>query len=290
MRRNLYSGATTGNMVSPSVGTSIGGLVTVSYKYKVANWSANTVGTPNPWGSFNVQYGATATGPWTTVQTIDQTNHIVSGTCTTATVSFSPPAGALFIKWDAFWSSGDYYLNFDDVSVSEISNTPCAGQPAPGNTLSNTANACNGASVSLSLENATSGSDVTYVWEHSDDDINWTPFGTNSSTAAFTMGATPKYFHCIVSCLYDPNPGTSNSVYVGVNSFLNCYCASNATNAADTKIDSVELGTLYVGTAATACETYTNNTAVPAPVIYFNTPQSMRVRNVLVLVAILVLM
>ena len=46
MRRNLYSGVTTGNMVSPLLaGTNTGGLVTISYKYKVANWSANTVET-----------------------------------------------------------------------------------------------------------------------------------------------------------------------------------------------------------------------------------------------------
>ncbi|MBL0342005.1 MAG: hypothetical protein IPP71_14390 [Bacteroidetes bacterium] len=98
MRKNLYSGATTGNMVSPSCGTSNGALATLSYSYKVANWSANTVGTPNTWGSFNVQYGATAAGPWTTFHTINSGNHVVSATCSTVVVTFTPPAGELFIK------------------------------------------------------------------------------------------------------------------------------------------------------------------------------------------------
>ena len=277
MRRNLYSSAATGNMVSPSVGTSNGALATLTYKYKVANWSANTVGTPNPWGSFNVQYGATATGPWTTFQTINASNHIVSGTCTTATATFTPPAGALFIKWDAFWTAGDYYINFDDVAITQAAGSPCSGTPAPGNTVASSATVCNGSSVNLSLQNLTSGSGVSYVWQHSDDNATWTSFGGNTSTASFTMGAIPKYFQCIVTC--GANSGTSASVLVGLNSFINCYCASNATIAADTKIDSVQLGTLYVGSSPTACETYTNNTAIPAPVIYFNAPQTLRIRN-----------
>lgn len=165
------------------------------------------------------------------------------------------------------------------IQLGYTAGAPCAGQPNPGNTISNVASACNGSSVNLSLQNATTGSGVTFVWEHSDDDINWTPFGPNAPGASFTMGATPKYFHCIVSCVNDPNPGTSNSVLVGINPFTSCYCASNATSTADTKIDSVELGTLYVGSAASTCETYTNNTAVPAPLIYINVPQTMRVRN-----------
>lgn len=165
------------------------------------------------------------------------------------------------------------------IQIGYSAGAPCAGQPNPGNTIASAAAVCSGSSVNLSLQNSTTGSGVSFVWEHSDDDVNWTPFGTSAPGASFSMGATPKYFHCIVSCVNDPNPGISNSVLVGVNPFLNCYCASNATNPADTKIDSVELGTLYVGTSPTACETYTNNTAVPAPIIYFNTPQSMRVRN-----------
>ncbi|MBK9636630.1 MAG: putative metal-binding motif-containing protein [Bacteroidetes bacterium] len=244
----------------------------------VGNWMEITLSTPFNYSGGNLivaidenaaSYTCSAGWRYTTTSPTTTVRQLYSDT-------YNPDPAALPGSYSGSSTSSALRPN---IQLDIISASPCAGQPAPGNTVASTANACSGTSVGLSLQNVTSGSDVSYVWEHSDDDINWTPFGTNSSSAAFTMGATPKYFHCIVSCLYDPNPGTSNSVLVGVNSFLNCYCASNATNSADTKIDSVELGTLYVGTAATACETYTNNTAVPAPVIYFNTPQSMRVRN-----------
>ena len=70
MRRNLYGSAPTGELISPNLGTSNGTtLQTITYAYKAANWSANTVGT-NPWGSFDVQYGSSATGPWTTIATV----------------------------------------------------------------------------------------------------------------------------------------------------------------------------------------------------------------------------
>jgi hypothetical protein len=214
MRRNLHGGATTGNMVSPLMGTTTGGNIQLTYDYKVANWSANTVGTPNPWGSFNVQYGATATGPWTTVQTINQTNHVVSGTCTTATVTFTPPAGALYVKWDAFWSAGDYYLNFDNVSAVEL--VPCT-TPAPGNTIASSASVCNGANVSLSLQTPTNGQTVSYQWQESDDNLNWNNFGGNTPTATYTMGSITKYFQCIVTCSVGPVSTTSTSVMVNVN-------------------------------------------------------------------------
>ncbi len=275
MRRNMYNGATTGNMVSPLMGTTTGGNIQLSYDYKVADWSANTAGTANPWGYFDVQYGPTATGPWTTVQTIDQTNHVVSGTCTTATVTFTPPAGALYVKWDAFWSAGDYYINFDNVSAVEI--VPCT-TPAPGNTLASVTNSCNGTPFTLSLQNPTFGQVVSYQWQSSPDGMSWTNFGTDAATQSVTQSSL-TYYQCIVTCSVGPSSTGSAPVMVGVNPFYNCYCASNATNSSDTKIDSVFLGTLVAGTATTACETYTNNTSLSAPVVYMNIPQTMRVRN-----------
>jgi GEVED domain/Secretion system C-terminal sorting domain len=226
MRRNMYSGATTGNMVSPLTGSAQGGLVTLTYDYKVANWSANTVGTPNPWGSFNVQYGPSATGPWTTVQTIDATNHIVSGTCATQSVTFTPPVGNVYIKWDAFWTAGDYYINFDNVSAQEAL-PPCVGTPAPGNTISTVASVCVAVPFTLSLQNATAGSGVTYVWESADDaafTMNVATLAPTSATAIVASQTSAKYYRCTVTCSADPTPGVSAPVFVDQNPFASCYC------------------------------------------------------------------
>jgi GEVED domain/Putative metal-binding motif/Secretion system C-terminal sorting domain len=243
MRRNMYSGAITGTLISPLTGTTLGGAITLGYSYKVANWSANTVGTPNPWGSFNVQYGASATGPWTTVETIDASNHIVSGTCATKSVTFTPPAGALFIKWDAVWTSGDYYINFDNIVISEAASSACAGSPAPGNTLSTVASACSGVSFNLTLQTATPGSGVTFQWQ-SADDAAFTSGVTALGTAAAqtTSQTSAKYYRCAVTCA--GNTTISTPVAVALNSFIDCYCSIGLTTtggASDT-IASVTFG------------------------------------------------
>ncbi|MBM3428198.1 MAG: hypothetical protein FJX95_05385, partial [Bacteroidetes bacterium] len=127
MRRNLYSSVTTGNLVTPVLpGTNNAGLVTISYKYKAANYSS-PFGAVNPWGSFNVQYGSTATGPWTTFATVSQETQ--TGSCLTKTHTFSPPLGSVFIKFDCFWTAGDYYLSFDDVEVVSQGAAPSCFAP-----------------------------------------------------------------------------------------------------------------------------------------------------------------
>jgi hypothetical protein len=157
--------------------------------------------------------------------------------------------------------------------------SPCSGQPNPGNTIASAASVCNGTSVNLSLQNPTIGSGVSYVWEHSDDDVNWTPFGGNTSTASFTMGATPKYFHCIVSCVNDPNPGTSNSVLVGNSSLLNCYCVAQQTSCSGDGITNVVLNTL--SNPSTGCPGSPNytyfNPGVAGTQLYIGQPYSLSV-------------
>lgn len=137
--------------------------------------------------------------------------------------------------------------------------SPCSGTPAPGNTIASTASACSGTSVSLSLQNGTAGTGVSYQWQHSDDNSSWTNFGTNSATASFTMGAIPKYFKCLVTC--GSNTGTSTSVLVGINTTLSCYCVAQQTSCSGDGITNVVLNTL--SNPSTGCPGVTNYT-------YFN--------------------
>jgi len=241
MRRNLYASVTTGNMVSPSIpGTNSSGLVTVTYKYKAANWSANTVGT-NPWGSFNVQYGSTATGPWTTFATVSQ--EVQNGACITKTHTFTPPAGAVFIKWDCFWTNGDYYINFDDINISQAAGSPCVGTPAPGNTIASVNPVCPGTNNTiLTLQNATAGSGVTYQWQSSPDNVTYSNIAAATAASYTASVGTATWYRCNVTC--SGNTGTSNPLQITTNAFTNCYCAAIANNAGDTEILNVTLGAL----------------------------------------------
>ena len=124
--------------------------------------------------------------------------------------------------------------------INYSSAAPCTGTPAPGNTLTSAASLCAGGSASLSLQNNTSGTGVTYQWYSSPDDITYTAI-TGATSSTYTASVI-NYYKCDVTC--SGSTTTSNSVQLVANSFFNCYCASAATSTADEDISNVTFGTL----------------------------------------------
>jgi len=140
MRRNVYTAGTNGSMVSPAIPGNNAALVTLNYTYKVRNWSANTVGSA-AWGSYTVQYSTVGTaGPWINIATITNEAQASVAACLSKSHSFTPAASTnIWIRWTTAWGSGDYYLNFDDVVITQAAGSPCVGTPAPGSTLTSLA-------------------------------------------------------------------------------------------------------------------------------------------------------
>ncbi|MEO7081129.1 MAG: GEVED domain-containing protein, partial [Flavobacteriales bacterium] len=243
MRRNVYSG-TVGNLVSPNTGTANGGLVTLTYDYKINLWSANTAPTPTPWGSFTVQYGATASGPWTTIATV--TNETQTGSCIGKSHTFTPPVGAVFLRWTTAWTGGDSYWNFDNVVVQEAL-PPCTGTPAPG-TTTGPASVCATIPFTLGLTNTTPGSGVSYQW-YADDGSGFVPVGTDSPTLTTSQSVATSYY-VDVTCSAGPSTGTSSVLSVAMNAPTACYCTpTGAANNSD-EIRNFTLSTLNNNSAA----------------------------------------
>ncbi len=248
MRRNLYGGATSGNMVSPALTGNNLGQITVTYKYKCAVWSANTVA-QNPWGSFNVQVGASATGPWTTVATVSQETQ--TGTCITKTHTFSAPAGVnIYLKWDAFWSSGDYYINFDDVVVTQgVPPSNCSGAPANGAAAINTASGCPNTNFNLSATGLTSGaSGISFQWQSATavgGPYSNIPLATAATLT--TQTATTTFYRIVTTCSFSGLTGTSTPISYSVSGGL-CGCgtypAVYASNGFDEDITNVAVGSM----------------------------------------------
>ena len=225
VRKNIFSAGTAGAFVSPLLGTSNGALVNMSFQYKITNWSAGTVATPNTFGTIQVQYGPTATGPWTTALTINNTNHTPSTACATRNLSFTPAAGNLYVRFNCLYGAGDYWMYFDNVNITQSAGVPCSGTPAPGNTISSSASVAPGGTVNLSLQNATSGSGVTYQWQSSTTGgAPWTNFGTSSPTQTSPIISASIWFRCLVTC--SGSTGTSNPVQV-----IPSYCTPSGTGA-----------------------------------------------------------
>lgn len=149
--------------------------------------------------------------------------------------------------------------------------TPCTGTPTAG-TTAGPAGACSAVNFTLSLSGATTGvTGLTYQWQTSPDNITYTNIAATSSTASVNQIAA-TYYQCIVTCTPSGMSSTSTPLFVPMNSFINCYCTSNATSIADEDIFNVSLGTLNntstcatTGGAGSILNEYSNYTAVAAP-------------------------
>jgi subtilisin-like proprotein convertase family protein len=121
-----------------------------------------------------------------------------TGTCLSKSHSFTPPAGNLYIRFSASWSSGDYYLNFDNVTLSE-SVPVCTGTPAAAN-ITGTSVLCANSGTTLSLSTIYSLSGITRQWKSSlTPGGPYTNLGTGATQATGNLTAT-TYYICDISC------------------------------------------------------------------------------------------
>jgi hypothetical protein len=120
----------TNTFTSPSLGTAgVCTQINIAFNYKVTqSGSAGATAMANPWGSIQVQRASASAGPWTTVGTIDATNHVAAATCAARSYSFTPGAGAVFVRFLTTWQAGSFELTIDDFTATEgvVSNPYCA--------------------------------------------------------------------------------------------------------------------------------------------------------------------
>jgi GEVED domain/Fibronectin type III domain len=107
---------------------------------------------------------------------------------------------------------------YEDYTFNVVAPPPCAGTPAPGNTIASVVNICTGAAANtsnLSLQTTTIGTGVTYQWQ-SATTLGGTYADIAAATAATytaTVTATTA-FRCNVICA--GSTGTSTPVLVNV--------------------------------------------------------------------------
>ena len=113
-------------------------------------------------------------------------------------------------------------------SITFTSATPCAGTPAPGNTLSTANPVCPNIGFTLSTQSPTPGSGVSNQWQSSPDGITWTNIaGATGSTYSATQ-TTATYYQNLVTCSGSTTPSTP--LQVTMNAPSSCYCIPPATN------------------------------------------------------------
>jgi hypothetical protein len=118
--------------------------------------------------------------------------------------------------------------------VAQTPPSPCSGTPSPGNTIASVNPVGSGSSTVLSLQNATTGSGVTYQWKSSNDNITYTNISgaTNATYTATPSAAT--YYVCAVTC--SGVTTTSNPVQVTL-----IYCTPTSASSSTYHITGVTI-------------------------------------------------
>lgn len=205
----------------------------------------------------------------------DGTSNIVIDICTGSNPFTSPygglrtstaTSGAMRIyRLDGSSNCGNYttgtnYSVRPNVQFNYTS-SGCSGTPTPGNTLASANPVCPSATSTLTLQNATTGSGVTYQWFSSTDGVTYNPIGGATESSYVASQAIQTYYYCDVTC--SGNTGSSAPVLVTMNNFLNCYCTAVPTSIDGNGITDVVIGTLSNPNVFTT--TYQDFSALPAP-------------------------
>ncbi|WP_304034897.1 choice-of-anchor L domain-containing protein, partial [Mesonia mobilis] len=125
VRSSIYEFNPSAELVSPNIiGVSNATDLTLSFDYKIVDWSLATNPTAEGWGNFTVDYSIDGGANWINIATVNDDNHITSAEC--ATMTYVVPAADLPVnsdfqlRIDATWESGDYYLYFDNISALQV--------------------------------------------------------------------------------------------------------------------------------------------------------------------------
>ena len=135
----------------------------------------------------------------------------------------------------------------EDYNINVVVPVPCAGTPAPGNTISTVPTVCPTVQgFTLSLQNNPPVSGLTYQWFRGPSATG--PFtavvGATNNTLNVANIAAATFYYCTVTCATGGATANSSTLGVGLSPTNQCYCASGATSTADEEILNVTLGTL----------------------------------------------
>jgi hypothetical protein len=229
---NLYGGFfgnTSSETISPSLGTSNGGIVTFSYDYKLVTYEDTNVAVQNEdnWGALYFYYGTSDEGPWTLIETVDPDNHIESASCTTRTITFVPAAGsAVFVRLFAQLEqpTNDFYVYIDDIDVTQAEPVACVGTPSASVTIASAIMVCNQQDLQLSLNPPYTLTGLEYQWQTSADGIAYEDVPTDGTDPVYAANQdATTWYRATITCAAGGDTVISTPVQV-LSSGLDCLC------------------------------------------------------------------
>lgn len=225
---NLYAWEYAADMISPSIGTTNGNAITLTYTYKLLNFDDDSpVTNAQDWGFIEIYWAPSPAGPFTLIQTVDTSNHVESASCATKTINFTPPAGTpvylgVYAELGAF--DNDFYVVFDQVAATQAALPDCTGTPVASTTVATTPYLCNGGTVGLSLSAAYLNPGISFQWQSSADNTTYANVSTGGTAATYsTTQSASTWYRAKITCAGSAEFVYSTPVQV-VNSGIACPC------------------------------------------------------------------
>ncbi len=141
----------------------------------------------------------------------------------------------------------------EDYSINVVNNA-CTAPPSAG-TLTGPASICPATNFTLSSQGLSAGTGLTMQWQSSANGTVWADMMGETNPTLTTQITASTFYRLIATC--SGVSDTTQPIQVNVNSFLTCYCPSNATSTGDTHIGGVTFGT-FNNPSPAGCATYTN--------------------------------
>lgn len=204
---NLYEDVPVSAAFSPMIGTSNGGVVTLTYSYSIMEFDIPpTEATQNEdnWGFMDVYWATSPEGPYNLIETIDPDNHTESTSCAQRTVTFQPPVGTpvyLAVYAELGDVTNDFIIFFDEVNATQAASVACDGTPDAATTIAQRPALCNGQSATLSLAPGFFETGLTVQWQTSADNVTYTNAPTGGTGITYTAAQTATtWYRAVITC------------------------------------------------------------------------------------------
>jgi hypothetical protein len=235
---NIYYWEPSAQVISPSLGTSNGGMITFNYSYKVVDYDFEDPSTPtenaSQWGAIQVFYATSLEGPFNLIQTIDPTNHVESASCAAKSATFYAPAGSpvyIGIRTVLGNEDSDIIVYIDQVSATQAAPVTCSGAPATSTTVASSTASCNTQTTRLSLSTAYTDLGINYQWQSSTDGVTYTNVATGGTAATYSATQSAStWYRAIIRCGAAGGPSVTSTPVQVVSTGIPCYCDIEYTN------------------------------------------------------------
>lgn len=140
-----------------------------------------------------------------------------------------------------------------NVVITPVS--PCAGAPNAGDATSSVSSICENIPFTLNLTNNDIVGNMSYQWQSSTDNVNWTNLGSSQAYVPYSIlsQSITSYYRCLTTCTTSALTSTSTVWTMTQNPVTACYCIPEPSDCSGSEV--INLVTFATMTNTSTCGT-----------------------------------